>query len=120
MDLATIALTVPSDRISDVYAFSASLYPRGAAAQAVDGSAPAWTLDELKEVYQGGQDNQPWRDMLLELSSHPDEEVFWPDLCAAIGCTRPEAAGVLGAATRRTHGRVPFIKRRSGDDTWLK
>jgi hypothetical protein len=119
MDLTTVTLTVPTNRIGDTYAYAASLYTQAGTTED-DTSSPDWTLEELKEAYQGGNDNQPWRDMLLELSLHPDEEVYWPDLCAAINCTRQEAAGVLGAATRRTQGRVPFTKRKSGDDTWFK
>ena len=119
MDLTTVTLTVPTNRIGATYAFGASLYTQTGTTQD-DNNPPDWTLEELKEVYQGGNDNQPWRDMLLELSLHPDEEVYWPDLCAAIKLSRQEAAGVLGAATRRTQGRVPFTKRKSGDDTWFK
>lgn len=101
------------------YAFAASLYTQCGTTQ--NGTSPPhWTVEELKEVYQGGNDNQPWRDMLLELSLHPDEEVHWPDRCAAINCTRQEAAGVLGAATCCTQGRVPFTKRKSSDDIWFK
>ena len=75
------------------------------------------TYDDVKNAYLGGTNNQQWKDPLLELSLHPGEEVFWPDLCEAVGYNRKVMSGVIGAGERRTKDKRPYSKRYAGDDT---
>ena len=73
----------------------------------------------MKNAYLGGTNNQQWKDPLLELSLHPGEEVFWPDLCEAVGYNRKVMSGVIGAGERRTKDKRPYSKRYAGDDTYF-
>jgi hypothetical protein len=118
----TITVTVPTERLSDFYGYVATLFatssPEGSTADATVPSADL-TYDDVKDAYLGGTNNQPWRDLLLELSLHPGEEVFWPDLCEAVGYNRKVMSGVIGAGERRTKDKRPYSKRYAGDDTYF-
>jgi hypothetical protein len=119
----TITVTVPTERLSDLYGYVATLFattspPEGSSEDATVPSADL-TYDDVKDAYLGGTNNQPWKDLLLELSLHPGEEVFWPDLCEAVGYNRKVMSGVIGAGERRTKDKRPYSKRYAGDDTYF-
>lgn len=118
---STITVTVPTDRLADLYEFIASLFaifPAQGASEEPTVTSDL-TYEDVKLAYLGGSDNQPWKDLLLELSLHPGEEVFWPDLCEAVGQSRRTMSGVIGAGERRTKNKRPYSKRYAGDDTYF-
>lgn len=120
--ITTITVTVPTERISDLYGYLATLFATNSQeGPSEDSTVPSadLTYDDVKDAYLGGTDNQPWKDLLLELSLHPGEEVFWPDLCEAVGYNRKVMSGVIGAGERRTKDKRPYTKRYAGDDTYF-
>jgi hypothetical protein len=118
----TVSVTVPTDRVADLYAYIATLFTDAASSYTPEvAKVPAGDLvyEDVKEAYLGGYDNQAWKDLLLELAAHPGEEVFWPDLCDKVGFSRKVMSGVIGAGERRTKPKVPYTKRYSGEDTYF-
>lgn len=117
----TITVTVPTERVTDLYAYIATLFAAPAPNPVAKTGVPPTdlTLEDVQEAFLGGTNNQPWRDLLIHLSLHPGEEVFWPDLCDAVGYNRKTMSGVIGAGERRTKGKRPYTKRYVGDDTYF-
>ena len=118
----TITVTVPTDRVTDLYAYVATLFsgpPLEDAPAPTEPGPAGLTYEDVRQAFLGGSDNQPWKDLLIQLSLHPDQEVFWPDLCDAVGYSRKAMSGVIGAGERRTKGKRPYTKRYAGDDTYF-
>lgn len=117
----TITVTVPTERVTDLYAYVATLFKAMSPNSADSAAVPSTdlTFEDVKDAFLGGSDNQPWKDLLVHLSAHAGEEVFWPDLCKAVGYSRKAMSGVIGAGERRTKGKRPYTKRYAGDDTYF-
>jgi len=113
-DLVNLTVSVPADRVADMYAFVASLHapttPEGSPKGADAGP------DSVRRAYFGGASDY-WRPFLDYLADRPGEWVAWTDLCQAIGLTPRQASGMLGAAERRCQGHLPYEKGgyREGD-----
>lgn len=121
METTITSVAVPQHRLGAFYEHLATLFTGDESSGTSEvPELPDLTLDDIREVYFGGSGNQPWRDLLLELSLHPGEEVHWPELCEAIGLTRRVASGVIGAGERRCKGKVPYTKRYTGDETYFE
>ena len=133
MELTTITLRVPPDRVADVYAFAAVLYRRGRTAPAMVTAGPDATdepgepdrpdgLDDdaVRRAYLGGR-SEAWRPFLDVLADHGDQWVSWRALCREIGRTPAQAAGMLGAAERRCKQYPPYEKSGWTDgDRWFR
>ena len=107
MELTTVTLRVPPDRVADVHAFAAAL-----SGHAQPAPAPvAGELDEdaVRRAYLGGR-STAWRPFLQVLADHSDEWVTWRFLCRAIGRSPSQAGGMLGAAEKRCRQRLPYEK----------
>lgn len=102
----TLRVVVPASAVSRTYRFVADLHDEALELNMPVQDAATLTEADVEDAYFGGSNNQPWRDILVELAIHPGEEVFWPDLCEAVNLTRKQASGVIGAGERRTKGKV--------------
>jgi hypothetical protein len=117
-NLVDVRATIPEHRIADFYRCVTDLNADAFEVPDADLTTDL-TLQDVHNAYWGGTENQPWRDLLLELSTHPDQEVYWPDLCETVGQSRRVMSGVIGAGERRTKDKRPYTKRYQGDDTWF-
>ncbi|MEV0392154.1 hypothetical protein [Polymorphospora rubra] len=129
-ELVQLNVSVPADRVSDLYAFVASLHgPVGAAEVPVveDKDAPVsqdaaagFGEETVRKNYLGGV-SEYWRPFLERLAQEPDEWVSWTVLCEAIDLPRRQASGMLGAAERRCNGYPPYEKGGySEGDHWFR
>lgn len=121
MDLLTVTLRVPPDRVADVRAFAAALHRQERAAPALRTDTPEGRDDDaVRCAYLGGQ-SEAWRPFLQILAHHSDQWVSWRFLCHAVDRTPSQAAGMLGAAERRCKQYPPYEK--SGwteGDRWFR
>lgn len=117
IDYQDVTVTVPVDAIQDLLSYAARLHT--GSLKVPDGGAVALDEDAVRQAYLGGTDNKPWRDLLEVLAEHAGNEVYWPELCEAIGLGRRSGAGVIGAAERRCKRNPPYTKRYAGEDTWF-
>ncbi|MCW2916232.1 MAG: hypothetical protein JWN52_4300 [Actinomycetia bacterium] len=81
-------------------------------------SAPEGEPDpRLVEGITGGA-SEDWRRMLGYLATRPDEWVKWQEICTHLDLSPKVMSGVLGAATHRCRGVMPFekIEARGGED----
>jgi hypothetical protein len=113
-----VTVTVPAWAVTDIHQRAAEL----AAKESAQHSADSTIEHDLKEAYYGGS-SALWRAFLRTLAheSHASLErgeagwVNWPTLYNTIGITAKEASGVLGAATKRLKGHMPFEQIQEGD-----
>ncbi|WP_328851260.1 hypothetical protein OG994_25855 [Micromonospora globbae] len=118
-DLVQISVSVPANRVSDLYAFVATLHgPIGSkevpkveykGAPVAQRALPGFGKATVRKNYLGGVSDY-WRPFLERLAEEPDEWVSWTVLCEAIGLTPHQASGMLGAAERRCKGYPPYEK----------
>lgn len=110
MELTTVTLSVPTDRVADIYAFASTLYSKNSTdAPSSDQGAGDFDREAIRRAYEGGV-SEYWRPFLRLLAHQANEWVAWGDLCDGIGMTRTQAAGMLGAAERRCAGDLPYEK----------
>lgn len=111
MELKTVTLRVPPDRVPDVVAFAAGLQRRAspAAVPAAAAGAESRERDAVCHAYLGGS-STTWRPFLRVLAAHAGQWVSWRELCRAIDRTPAQAAGMLGAAERRCRQYPPYEK----------
>ena len=118
-ELVQLSISVPADRVSDLYAFVATLHsPIGSeeVSKVDDKDAPVsqraaagFGKATVRKNYLGGVSDY-WRPFLERLAQEPDEWVSWTDLCEAVGLTPRQASGMLGAAERRCNLYPPYEK----------
>ncbi|MEU8015953.1 hypothetical protein AB0B74_08300 [Micromonospora parva] len=118
-ELVQLNISVPADRVSDLYAFVATLHgPIGAEevpkvddkdAPVSQRAAAGFGKATVRKNYLGGVSDY-WRPFLDHLAQEPGEWVSWTELCDAIGLTPRQASGMLGAAERRCNGYPPYEK----------
>lgn len=127
-ELVQISLSVPYDRVAEVYTYVAGLIDGHAAAgtsqvpsaaEKAKRSANGFGRATVRRNYFGGQSDY-WRPFLNALADKPDDWVAWRELCKSIGLTPREASGMLGAAERRCKGYPPYYKSGySKGDHWF-
>ena len=119
--LVQINVSVPEDRVADVYTFVAALIsgspvpdpldapevPQGK--EKVGRAANGFGKATVKRNYFGGV-SEYWRPFLEALAAQPDEWVAWKELCEEIELDPKKASGMLGAAERRCKGYPPYYK----------
>jgi hypothetical protein len=117
-ELVQLTVSVPADRVSDLYTFVATLHgPIGSEevpkvekdTPASQRAAPGFGKATVRKNYLGGVSDY-WRPFLERLAQEPDEWVSWTDLCEAVGLAPRQASGMLGAAERRCNGYPPYEK----------
>lgn len=118
-ELVQLNISVPADRVSDLYAFVATLHgPIGSEevpkvddkdAPVSQRAAAGFGKSTVRKNYLGGVSDY-WRPFLERLAEEPDKWVSWTDLCNAIGLTPRQASGMLGAAERRCNLHPPYEK----------
>jgi hypothetical protein len=129
-DLVNVNVSVPQDRVADVYSYVASLFNGSSESDSKGGSevpppknvkrAPAgFGRDTVRKNYLGGQSNY-WRPFLEYLAEKPDEWVDWEELCNAIKLTPQQASGMLGAAERRCKLKPPYWKAYEDGTYWFQ
>jgi hypothetical protein len=87
-----VNVPVPEDRVPEVYALLAQ--PRTAETQ-----GNGWSRDEMVRAYR--ESSAAMKRVFEHLADRPGQEVGADELSSAVGVTRPQLAGVLGAAGRR-------------------
>lgn len=108
MALIEAKVLVEEDQLGELYEFAAGLHHGNGTSSAVPTD-----LTWVEEVYRGGR-SQVWRPMLDYLAGRADQEVPWPDICAAVDRTPDKMSGALGAAERRVSNSglpLPYSKR---------
>jgi hypothetical protein len=144
-ELVNISVSVPKDRVADVYSFVAHLLLGGSTkddrwlddvrvqetslARSGRGGPPGhytdyhamWGLkpEIVKANYKGGVSDY-WRPFLDAMAKTPDVWVRWADLCVAIDLPPRRASGMLGAAERRCKGYPPYEKYEDTDGYWFR
>jgi hypothetical protein len=93
-----VNVPVPPDRVQEVY----GLLARGAEEAAVNG-ARGWSRDNLLRAYR--ESPEAMHKAFDYLAGHAGQEVSTEELAAAIGVTRSQLAGVVGAFGRRKKNR---------------
>jgi hypothetical protein len=123
--LVNITLSVPEDKVSEAYSYAAQLNSgsnSNGTAEVANGNSVRrerrFSRAAVQRAYYGGE-SEYWQPFLNEMAKHPDEDVLWDDLCAAIGLTGRQAAGMIGAAERRLKGNPPYDKYKSGGQHWF-
>ncbi len=125
--LVSVSVSVPEDRISDLYSYVAELTanPAGrepASDESGDRKARArngFGRSAVRSAYAGGV-SEHWRPFLEILADKPDTWVAWTALYEELGLTNRQAAGMLGAAERRCKGHPPYEKAWEDDEHWFR
>lgn len=127
-ELITVSVSVPGDRVGDLYRFAADLVNGlhkeldGDISEEGGGRVPApWTLGRtaIRGAYLGGVSDH-WRPFLEALAAQPDVWVAWTELVKAIGMTAKQASGMIGAAERRCKGQPPYEKTRDAGEHYFR
>ena len=123
MGMTTVSVTIPEDRIGDLYRYAAALVTGEPALENADaneddmitnGRAPrGMGPGAVKRAYRGGR-SAYWPRFLEALAARPDEWVEWSELYESIDLEAGQAVGMLGAAERRCKQLPPYEKRREG------
>jgi hypothetical protein len=93
-----VNVPVPPDRVQEVYALLAQR-PEEAAVNGARG----WSRDNLLRAYR--ESPEAMQKAFDYLTGHAGQEVSTEELAAAIGVTRSQLAGVVGAFGRRKKNR---------------
>jgi hypothetical protein len=116
--LVTVSVSVPEDRVGELYEFAGRLCSNGST-ETNRGTRWGFGREAVRKAYWGGTSDY-WRPFLEELAANPDEWLAWHDLCAAIGLAPKQASGMLGAAERRLKGRPPFERSYEGGQYYFR
>jgi hypothetical protein len=93
-----VHVPVPAERVQEVY----ELLARRPEEAAVNGSR-GWSRDNLLRAYR--ESPEAMKKAFDYLADHAGQEVTTDELAAAIGVTRSQLAGVIGAFGRRKKNR---------------
>jgi hypothetical protein len=114
--LIGVQATIPEERASEYYTFVAGLHNNGSDPVRTANGVPnerRFSRAAVRRAYEGGE-SAHFCVFLELLAEHPDEEVPWTDLCAALGMDGRKASGVIGAAAKRLKGKMPYDSFKEG------